>query len=359
MINEHEKTDIEAILADPAHFKNLPTERKTELVCYEAVFADPHNVRFVPESAFTYEITGIPLLKKPELISSIPESAINKILPYILADTPDLFALFPEESLTLSICMAGVKRSGNNLEFVPEGMRTEDICREALKSCSDLQSGDAKILSHVPHPNVCIEAMREHSNHIDCTDMLKYLRKEVINDEIAEFSVSQNGRSLHLVPLHLQNNNLACQAAKSTGNIAIFGSNIREDVKTEKAYICGLDKNSVLSFLFVPKNKRTPGLCLRASKMFPEYIAERPEEIPDNVKTGCNVFSLNAKMERCTGHKFDVSQIEDFYNGIPLKVNSILTSKGTLKNQEVRFDKNKQELSFSPAKQEIKKGFKI
>lgn len=272
---------------------------------------------------------------------------------------PSYFQQLPNERKTNQVCMAGVQASGYNLEFVPEGMKTEEMCRQALKASPDLGFEHAEILAHVPYPAVCLEAMKEFSDHVDCVDLIRNLRKEVINEDIAMFAVTQDGNCLAAIPLHLQNDALACQATITSGNSVLASRNIREDIKTENAYKCGLNEELFQSFLFIPKEKRTPDHCLTAWKWFPEQIAKRPEEIPDHVRSGCNVFSLNAKMEQCTGSKFEFCQMENFYNGTPLKVKSIQTPKGELKDTMVKFDKEKQEFTFSPAKQEKKNRLKI
>lgn len=272
---------------------------------------------------------------------------------------PAYFQGLTDERKTSQVCMVGIQEDGYNLEFVPEGMKTEEMCRQALNASPDLSYGHAEILAHVPYPAVCLEALKEFADHVDCVDLISTLRKEVINTDIAMFAVTQDGNCLAAIPLHLQDEALACQATITSGNSVLASRNIREDIKTENAYKCGLNEELFQSFLFIPKDKRTPDHCLAAWKWFPEQITKRPEEIPDSVRSGCNLFSLNARMEQCTGSKFEFYQMENFYNGTPLRVNRIQTPKGELKDTVVRFDKEKQEFSFSPFRQDKKNRLKI
>ena len=81
--------------------------------------------------------------------------------------------------------------------------------------------------------------------------------------------------------------------------------------------------------------------------------------IPESVKNGCNVYSLCKMMEVRTGEKFTYQQMTDFYNGKPLNVRRMETPDGVQKDKSVRFDKEKQDFSFSDIRQERKKRLRI
>ena len=354
-----EKTDIEAIKEDSSYFMRLPDDRKTEWVSLTAIEKCPSNIKHVPEEKITYEMVGLALLLDINQIHNISQRVQSEELPFLFKDDDELFRKLPKDCLTPELCMIAVKADGYNLEFVPEGLKTKDMCREALCASPDLGYGDAEILAHVPYPDVCLEGIKNFAGNVDCADLIALLRKEVITPEIAGFAVSQNGHCLAAVPIHLQTEALAFQATLTSGNSALLSTAIREDIKTENAYRIGLNKDLFQSFLLIPEGKRTPGLCLTALKWFPEQIGKCPEVIPDKVRCGCNVFSLNQKMEQCTGEKFSIVQMENFYGGKPLKVNHIHTPKGELKNTTVKFDKEKEEFSFATLSQQQKKGRRL
>lgn len=60
-------------------------------------------------------------------------------------------------------------------------------------------------------------------------------------------------------------------------------------------------------------------------------------------------------MEVRTGEKFTYQQMTDFYNGKPLNVRRMETPDGVQKDKSVRFDKEKQDFSFSDIRQERKR----
>lgn len=120
-----------------------------------------------------------------------------------------------------------------------------------------------------------------------------------------------------------------------------------------------MDKNVPESFLNIPPDKRSAGICLQAEKWYPELLKKQPELIPDIVRNSCNVYSLNHKMEQCTGTKFSVGQIKKLYDGKALPVKEIWTPKGVMKDVTVYFDKRLKEFNFSPVRQIKRKGIKL
>lgn len=221
-----EMDDMETVRKNPMCFRELPAERKTESVCWTAVNADTTNIRYVPEETLTYEIIGNALSINPGILREIPHKPLLELLPYILADDKDLFAVLPKDVLTTDIYEAIVKEDGYNLQYVPDGMKT-------------------------------------------------------------------------------------------------------------------------------------PEICMVAEKRHPDLFQKRPEILPDHVKTGCNVYTLNKMLENATGEKYGAEQIKKFYDGGTLQTKNFITPHGVLKNQEVRFDKEKKEFFFNPLKQERKKGLRM
>ena len=148
---------------------------------------------------------------------------------------------------------------------------------------------------------------------------------------------------------------MVCQAAASTYNSALLLKDVRMDLKTEKAYLAGMDKDVPDSFLNIPPDRRTAEICLQAEKWYPELVGKQPELVPDSVRNDCNVYSLNRKMEQCTNMKFSADQIKKLYEGKPMVVKEIDTPKGKMRNVRFSFDKKKKEFSFSPIKLTKKK----
>lgn len=257
--------------------------------------------------------------------------------------------------------MEAVKAWGYNLEFVPEGLKTKEICREALVASPDLGYEHCIILAYVPYPDICLEGMKNNQGGVDIVELAHMLRPEVIDKDIADYLVGRDGCCLAYIPLHLQTEELALKAVSESGNQALTYTTVREDLKTDKVYIAGMEKDCFQSFLHIPEYKRTPEICLIAEKLYPELFVKRPEVVPQHIRTGCNLYTLNKTLERATGEKYSSEQVKALYSGGTLSAKSFITPDGILRNQVVRFNKEDERFLFSPLKQDQKrsKGLKL
>lgn len=296
---------------------------------------------------------------KMEENNKLNKSKVQKEYQEMIIEDPESFCNIPVEYKSTDLCMDAVKSWGYNLEFVPEGLKTREMCRNALISSPDLGYGDYVILAHVPFSDVCLEGIKKFENGLDIMDVVCVLRKEVIDEKIANYIVGQDGCCLGIIPLQIQSEELALKAVAVSGNQALGYTTIREDLKTEKIYIAGMEQECFQSYLHIPEHKRTPEICLVAEKLYPDLFAKRPEVLPAHVTTGCNIYTLSKILERATGEKYNINQVKGLYNGEKLQAKKIITPNGVLKNQEVHFDKDRQEFFFHPMKQEKRQGLKM
>ncbi|WP_277638460.1 DUF4116 domain-containing protein [Bacteroides graminisolvens] len=287
---------------------------------------------------------------------NIPQSYWN-----MLRSDSESFREIPTEHKSPNLCMEAVKSNGYNLEFVPEDLKTKEMCREALTTSPDLGYGDFVILAHIPFSDVCLEGIKHFENGLDMMDIATVLRPEVIDKELAEYLVDKDGCCLSRIPPHLQTEELALKAVSISGNEVFGYLTVREDLKTDKMYLAGMENSDYQSYLHIPERHRTPEICLVAGKLYPDLFELRPDVLPQKVKEGCNVYTLNDILEKATGMKFEVEQVKQFYEGEAMPVKSFITPEGVQKNQEVRFDKDKKEFFFKPlaVSEQKKKGLKM
>lgn len=253
-------------------------------------------------------------------------------------------------------CMAAVRQDGWELAHVPEEVKTREMCRLALDNSADLAYENLELLHYVPFPDICLEYIRANNGcgDVELPEILSALAPGVIDSRIADYAIEQDGRCLGVLPAHLQTVERAEKAVKEAGTEALAGEKVRAELKTEGLYRkCA--EHSWMSFALLPKAERSPEICLLAAKLYPQETAQRPDLIPESVKNGCNVYSLCKMMEARTGEKFTYQQMMDFYNGKPMNVRRMEMPDGVQKDKAVKFDKEKQDFSFSAIRQERKK----
>ena len=257
-------------------------------------------------------------------------------------------------------CMAAVRQDGWELAHVPEEVKTPEMCRLALDNSADLAYENLELLHYVPFPDICLEYIKANNGcgDVELPEVLSALAPGVIDSRIADYAIEQDGRCLGVLPAHLQTVERAEKAVNEAGTKALAGEKVRAELKTERLYRkCA--EHSWMSFALLPKAERSPEICLLAAKLYPQETAQRPDLIPESVKNGCNVYSLCKMMEARTGEKFTYQQMKDFYNGKPLNVRRMEMPDGVQKDKAVKFDKEKQDFSFSAIRQERKKGLRI
>lgn len=261
---------------------------------------------------------------------------------------------------TAEVCRAAIEEDGWQLENVPEEMKTPELCRRALDTGADLGNEHLGLLHYIPFPDVCLDVLKEcHTGGMtDIYEVATAIRPEVMNDAIADYLLPIDGICLSILPVHLQTPERVKLAVETSGTFAIERGGVPKSLLTPEVYV-GCAAHSWQSFAMIPWAERSPEVCLMTKVLYPELLEKRPELVPESVKNGCNVYSLCQMMELRTGEKFTYQQMTDFYNGKPLNIRRMETPDGVQKDKAVKFDKEKQDFSFSAIRQERKKGLRM
>jgi len=130
----------------------------------------------------------------------------------------------PEHLRTEELCEIAVERTGVALLFVPESLRNEELCRMAVT-----QEGIA----------------------------LEYVPEKLCTLEICEIAVEKNGMSLGYVPIDFQTPEL-CRIAVGQNGRALFS--VPWSLRTSDLCRIAVEKNGA-ALAYVPEPLRTPELC--------------------------------------------------------------------------------------------------
>lgn len=149
-------------------------------------------------------------------------------------EKPETFYNVPHEYRSPQLCLEAVRGWGYNLGIVPEEMKTREMCREAFNASPDLDYGHCAIIGFMPFADVVLECLKDSAGGTDMTDLAATVRPEVMDRKIAGFLVGKDGHCLQYVPVHLQTEELALMAVRTSGNAALLHRSVREDIKTEK-----------------------------------------------------------------------------------------------------------------------------
>lgn len=146
-------------------------------------------------------------------------------------EKPETFYNVPHEYRSPQLCLEAVRGWGYNLGIVPEEMKTREMCREAFNASPDLDYGHCAIIGFMPFADVVLECLKDSAGGTDMTDLAATVRPEVMDREIAGFLVGKDGHCLQYVPVHLQTEELALMAVRTSGNAVLLH---RAYVRTSK-----------------------------------------------------------------------------------------------------------------------------
>ncbi len=189
--------------------------------------------------------------------------------------------------------------------------------------------------------------------------------------EVCRAAVEEDGWQLENVPEELKTPEL-CRKALETE--AGFGNDFHRglvqhipspevcmevlSLLTPEVYVrCAAHSRE--SLMMIPWAERSPEVCLMAKTLYPDWVRNHPEFVPESVRNQDSIYTLNSLMESLTGEKFSYRQMTDFYNGKPLEVKRMETPDGVQKDKSVKFDKETGKFSFSDIRQERKRGLKM
>ena len=261
---------------------------------------------------------------------------------------------------TAERCADAVREFGWSLEHVPEDMKTPEMCRRALAVSAELGYGHLALLHHIPFAEVCMEAIRDWygEGRADLYEVASAIRPEVFDGKMADFLVAEDGRCLSLLPVHLQTPERVRVAVETSGMSAVGRGGVPKSLLTPEVYVrCAAHSRE--SLMMIPWAERSPEVCLMAKTLYPDWVRNHPEFVPESVRNQDSIYTLNSLMESLTGEKFSYRQMTDFYNGKPLNVKRMETPDGVQKDKAVKFDKETGKFSFSDIRQERKRGLKM
>jgi len=172
---------LEEITMNPWIVRYLPDEFKTYDFILEAVKRTGEIIKFVPESMKTHEFCAIARNNYPMANNFIPESLTLDLHLETLAKrdcsleiAKDIVKKIPVSALTTDICVLIASRI--SLEFVPDELKTPDLCMMAV-----YESG-GEDLCYIPDEKktseMCLEAMK-----LSC-DSFEYIPEKLWTPEI-------------------------------------------------------------------------------------------------------------------------------------------------------------------------------
>ena len=186
---------------------------------------------------------------------------------------------------TAEVCRAAVEEDGWQLENVPEELKTPELCRKALETeagfGNDFHRG---LVQHIPSPEVCMEVLKEcrENNPEELYGVAVAIRPEVMNGEMADFLLPLDGRCISILPVHLQTPERVRVAVETSGMSAVGRGGVPKSLLTPDVYV-SCAAHSRESLMMIPWAERSPEVCLMAKTLYPDWVRNHPEFVPESV----------------------------------------------------------------------------
>lgn len=348
-----EKKDIQMLIDTVCYwsqaYKDIPDKRKTECVSFAAVCANAESLSYVPPESMSDRVILSALERDGSMLLSVPEEKRTEEM-YLTGiknnqGCEGILGELPKSMLTPELCQCAVESSGYNLEFVPEEMKTREMCRTSLYSSADLGYEDCDILQYIPYSDVCLEGLDGYIAGRDAKELIDLVHPKAFDSSIAGWFVEQEPLLFKRLPEHLQTEDIAEKAVKSVGGENLLDL-IEDCNKMPKVFQEAVMKEFASD---LPPNSTLAEVCLEIEKDNPGFWDEHRNMLPKNVSEECNVFTLNQKLEKVTSDNLSVEDVKTLFQGEPLLVEKIQTPQGVLEDQYIRFDKKERTLSVSPS----------
>jgi hypothetical protein len=203
----------------------------------------------------------------------------------------------PDNMKTYEICLEAVKNNHYSLEFVPDDLLTKDIVYAAYSQKSSFimqlgtQLGQRLGLATI--------SLIDDKSMIINPNTLTFTSDTKITPKIAFLLVQIDGLALTFVPDNMKTYEICLEAVKNNGLAIKF---VPHDMMTNEICLEAV-KNNGYSLKFVPEDMKTNEICLKAVKKYGHSL----EFIPDEFLTKGIVYAAYSQMP-FTFHLFHVFQ---------------------------------------------------
>lgn len=247
--------------------KNLPVDRRTEIVSFAAVMKNADNFPDVPQNSRSDRVIETALKKNGSLISILSPDEITenrqllalKNLPY---DLPDKMPSLPFHLLDENACKEIVSRSPYIIKYLPEDLRTPRVYQAVLTNLNFFDDNAYKILPFIP-----VDVISLNLNKLGwqgARNVLQSIKPEDLTPQIIEWVINR----------------------------------------------------SDTIFKLLPADKLTAEHCLLQEKRCPGYFQVYPDQFPKHINNNDgNIYDLNRLVEDMSKEHFSFQQIKDLYEG--------------------------------------------
>lgn len=217
---------------------------------------------------------------------------------------------FPNAVKTEGECIRALKDNVFALALIPEALKTERVCQEAIDNISIIGGKDIEILYLIRNPDLIYKNLDRLFESFDAEEIMFNLHPSVKEDDkILDWAIERDGRCIHHAPPEKQTEARLEQAIDNSG-LTIFGyDTVNKSILSKPGIIEKGINYANTSFNYIPPKLVTPEHCLLQDKLYPSYFNNYPEKLPERIKNEINIFTLSKTLENLTKEKFSYDDV--------------------------------------------------
>lgn len=329
-------------------FRDLPDNRKTEIVSCFAISMAPDNLRHIPDKQLSDNLINQTLLYNGTAILHLnPERRNNTLCLYALEHCHEndikSVEVYKLSLKTEHSSLLALQKSIHALEYISPDYITNKSILAAIKSCRN--ENDWKVLQGNSNPKVHIHILE--SKKVDPLLYIQSIPSNIINKDIAYAAIRQNGECIRYVSPEIQTTAMIVDAITNKKDASILTyENLNQKLIGVRIYklAIGIDPET---FRYIPEKCMTPELCMLGAKYYPDKLEHISTYFPQAVTNSDNVYTFNLRVEKELGCLTAHDTIKLYKDGI-VTAKTIETSSGELHNQLITYDRKAQKIFRQP-----------
>ena len=227
---------------------------------------------------------------------------------------PYAIEYLPETMKNEAFYASMIEENPRILRGVPEAERTEALNRLAFERSYLRDPSDYSALGAITRPELLMRVLHEEQDPQKIDRLLNLIPRRMVSEEMAYEAIQKNSRCLHLLAPEIISKRIAERA-------------VREDPQ---------------AIQWVPQHLRTPDMCLYAES---SYLHLRIY-VPEQVAKGDNIYTFHRRVDQTLRQPLDYAQYKILYTGGSVVVDDVTTRAGYAGCCRVTYDRKKDEFSF-------------
>lgn len=357
----------------------VPEEKRTKDLCRSAITEaleyshQGYNIiEHIPHSDICYQVfkhasdsNRVDIIELLEKIS--PDIVDKKIALKAIEGDANAINFIPKDLKTPDFYNEAVKANGYLLAYIPDKVKTPEMCLNVIGSCSDLGYEPLAMIAYVPYPDICIKYLKEAKGSVDVFEVFASIPENVLTPKLVNPAIDLDIECFKYIPDSMKTKEMCLKVIDEIGPSEDPFRYIPTKLRTDEHYQRAVEVNEN-AILWIPEDKVTHQMCLSVISKNEKDIWKIPEImrtpevyltvvkknkslevfVPRTISNAeeMNIYRFGILAEKNMNQTLTVNQIKDLYEGKTLTIKDKDANSGKEKIVNVSYNKVKNTLDY-------------